>query len=232
MVEIFDRSNIKVGKTIKLSNLIQSSGVTPSNMCMTKRIGIISLYRSFRPQGGISPEALFTAQLELLKGAITNNCFVMGEFNLDVKMELRNYYLYKVLFGLLTNFINENNLVQLVNFETWTRTLNGIRKESTLDHIYTGDATLDNEVTFKIPTFGDHYLIIAQLNISTTKSMASHCKRNWCIKGQESTPYEALLVIAGLLFNFTIVKMRGPNKSLNPKSSYLFSLKNSCLARI
>ena len=100
MVEIFDRSNIKVGKTIKLSNLIQSSGVTPSNMCMTKRIGIISLYRSFRPQGGISPEALFTAQLELLKGAITNNCFVMGEFNLDVKMELRNYYLYKVLFGL------------------------------------------------------------------------------------------------------------------------------------
>ena len=36
-------------------------------------------------------------------------------------------------------------------------------------------------------------------------------------KGQESTPYEALLVIAGLLFNFTIVKMRGPNKSLNHK---------------
>ena len=32
------------------------------------------------------------------------------------------------------------------------------------------------------------------------------------IKGKESTPYEALLVIAGLLFNFTIVKMRGPNK--------------------
>ena len=34
------------------------------------------------------------------------------------------------------------------------------------------------------------------------------------IKGHESTLYEALLVIAGLLFNFTIVKMRGPNKSL------------------
>ena len=35
------------------------------------------------------------------------------------------------------------------------------------------------------------------------------------IKGQESMPFEAQLVIAGLLFNFTIVKMRGPNKSLN-----------------
>ena len=37
---------------------------------------------------------------------------------------------------LLTTFINETNLVQLVNFETWTRTINGVRKESTLDHVY------------------------------------------------------------------------------------------------
>ena len=49
---------------------------------------IITLYRSFRPQGGISPEAFFTAQLGVLKGAITKNCFVMGDINLDVKMEL------------------------------------------------------------------------------------------------------------------------------------------------
>ena len=36
------------------------------------------------------------------------------------------------------------------------------------------------------------------------------------IKGHE---YEALLVIAGHLFNFTIVKMRGPNKSLKHKNN-------------
>ena len=34
------------------------------------------------------------------------------------------------------------------------------------------------------------------------------------MKGHESKSYEALLVIAGLLFESTIVKMRGPNKSL------------------
>ena len=33
------------------------------------------------------------------------------------------------------------------------------------------------------------------------------------MKGHESKPYEALLVIAGLLFKFTIVNLRGPNKS-------------------
>ena len=37
------------------------------------------------------------------------------------------------------------------------------------------------------------------------------------VKGHESMSYETMLVIAGLLFKFTIVKMRKPNKSLNRK---------------
>ena len=106
---------------------------------------IICLYRSFRPQGGISPESFFNAQLGVLTGAMTKNCFVMGDFNLDGKMELRNNYLYKGPYNLLTNFTTRNNLVQLVNFATWTRTINDVRKESTLDHVYT-DYTLVNEV--------------------------------------------------------------------------------------
>ena len=36
-------------------------------------------------------------------------------------------------------------------------------------------------------------------------------------KEHEFKPYKALLVIIGLLFNFTIVKMKGPNKSLRTK---------------
>ena len=35
------------------------------------------------------------------------------------------------------------------------------------------------------------------------------------MKGHKSKSYDTLLVIAGLLFKFTLVKMRGPNKSLN-----------------
>ena len=37
------------------------------------------------------------------------------------------------------------------------------------------------------------------------------------IKGHESMSYETVLAVAGLLFKFTIVKMRGPNKRLNNK---------------
>ena len=123
------------------------------------------MYRSFRPQGGISPVTFFNAQLGLLSGAVTKNCFIFYDFNLDARIELRNDYIYRYPFSFLSNFVIEKNLVQLVNFETWTRTINGIRKESTLDHIYTDDPSLVNQLTFKIPTFGDHYLIIAQLNI-------------------------------------------------------------------
>ena len=34
-------------------------------------------------------------------------------------------------------------------------------------------------------------------------------------KGHEPIMYEALLVIVGLFFNFTFVRMKGPNKTLN-----------------
>ena len=35
------------------------------------------------------------------------------------------------------------------------------------------------------------------------------------VKGHEPTPYETLLVTVGLFFEFTVVEMRGLNKTLN-----------------
>ena len=103
----------------------------------------------------------------------------MGDFNLDVGMELRPDYLYRVPFSHLTDFITQNNLFQLVNFKTWTRTISGVKKESTLDHVYTDDFTLVNNVFSKVPTFGDHFLVIVQLNLKVETNMASICSRNW-----------------------------------------------------
>ena len=39
------------------------------------------------------------------------------------------------------------------------------------------------------------------------------------IKGHESKSYETVVVIAGLPFKFTTVKMRGPNKQLNRETT-------------
>ena len=63
----------------------------------------------------------------------------MGGFNLDVKMEMRPDYLYKTPLSHLTEFANAKNLTQMVSFSTWCRTINAVRKESLLDHVYVNE---------------------------------------------------------------------------------------------
>ena len=65
-------------------------------------------------------------------------------------------------------------LIQLVDFETWRRVVNGNLKTSTLDHVYTDDATTI-EALFPLETIiGDHSLIFFQ-----TVSPALTMKLNW-----------------------------------------------------
>ena len=46
-------------------------------------------------------------------------------------------------------------------------------------------------------------------------------------EGHELKPFEALLVIVGLFFKFTIVKLKGPNKRNNNKKKAVTSLRRS-----
>ena len=55
-------------------------------------------------------------------------------------------------------------LTQIVNFPTWHRNINGIDKESTLDHIYTKETTKIESLTNVTPEIGDHKLIILELS--------------------------------------------------------------------
>ena len=63
----------------------------------------------------------------------------------------------------MNDFALSNNLSQIVDFCTWSRTINGIRKESLLDHVYVNNPAVINTVTFETPLFGDHVLIIVNL---------------------------------------------------------------------
>ena len=73
---------------------------------------IICIYRSFRPQGYITPTKFFETQLNLISKALTSNCYVQGDFNLDARMEFRPDYDRKLQLNCLTNFAFENNLIQ------------------------------------------------------------------------------------------------------------------------
>ena len=102
----------------------------------TVKFRIINVYRSFHPLGGISAGDFFNTQLAIIRNALCKNCFVMGDFNLDDGANLRQDYSNKTLLKTLKDFTTELNLLQIVDFNTWSRTINGIKKESLLDHIY------------------------------------------------------------------------------------------------
>ena len=103
-----------------------------------KWIRVINVYRSFRPLG-MSPIKLFENQLKIIKKALLSNCFIMGDFNLDARMEGVNSYNLKIPLCNLTEFALSNKLSQLVDFCTWSRIINGVKKESLLDHVYVND---------------------------------------------------------------------------------------------
>ena len=80
----------------------------------------------------------------------------MGDFNLDGGSNLRHDYSNRILLDTLNNFALNENLIQVVDFNTWSRTIKGVRKESMLDHVYLNNYGTFNSVHFETPVFGDH----------------------------------------------------------------------------
>ena len=46
----------------------------------------------------MSADTLFKSQLEVIKNAISMNCYIIGNFNLDARMEYRDDYYKKINF--------------------------------------------------------------------------------------------------------------------------------------
>ena len=48
--------------------------------------------------------------------------------------------------------------------------MNGIKKESLLDHVYVNNSATVNNVNFITPTFGDHVLVMVDINVKVEKN--------------------------------------------------------------
>ena len=83
-----------------------------------KSTRIISLYRSFRPID-LTPGVFFESQLEILTNAQCSGCYILGDFNLDARMEFRPDYDRKIPLAQLSDFAVRNNFLQIVDFNTW-----------------------------------------------------------------------------------------------------------------
>ena len=84
---------------------------------------------------------------------------VTGDFNLDYTKYHSLDYTNKNLCNVLLDIFDPMSLIQLINFPTWSRIVHNILKESTLDHVYTNDSTLVENITSVTPLGGDHKII-------------------------------------------------------------------------
>ena len=60
----------------------------------------------------------------------------------------------------------------MIDFNTWSRIIKGQKKESMLDHIYVKKIANVENISFLTPTFGDHVLAIAELNLKINKPLS------------------------------------------------------------
>ena len=139
---------------------------------------IINVYRTFSPQPPLTQRAFFEGQVALLSSIITKSTILIGDFNLDHRKRFDITYSHKNYFNLLNPILIENNLTQIVTFDTWSRYVNSVKVCSIIDHIYVKDPTSISSLSCMTPTFGDHVLITFVVHSSRTKPN-TFFKRNW-----------------------------------------------------
>ena len=82
------------------------------------------------------------------------------------------------MFDDFDNALSEFNLVQVKDFNTWSRLVGADVRSSLLDHVYIKDPTVLSNVKFTNPFFGDHVLVEFQVN-AVIKMADPVKRRNW-----------------------------------------------------
>ena len=118
---------------------LRNNGMIVLDINMESKYRLINIYRSFNPTDGSSQRDFFINQLLMIKAALERSNeripIVVGDFNLDENKKFKNDYAYKSYYDLLDEHFDPLNLVQLVEFETWSRLVNGTWRSSGLDHM-------------------------------------------------------------------------------------------------
>ena len=139
---------------------------------------LINVYRSFNPQGNVNPRVKFKYQLNIIKKALTQKSLLIGDFNLDYRKKFDVDYAHKNLFSDFDEELSSSNLVQMIDFETWSRLIGNELKASILDHVYIRDPTLIKDIKSITPVFGDHRLIMIDIDEVKPKPIVVY-RRDW-----------------------------------------------------
>ena len=173
---IYIKNNISYIRRHDLEN--KNLHVTIIDINDSKKHRIITLYRTFNPQNSTTQKQFFENQLLLISSNVTPNSIILGDFNLDSRKRNDPNYSHRRYFESLNNTFEPHNLVQVIEFETWTRIVNNVIKSSIIDHVYLKDPTSIINLSSTKPPFGDHELITFDVSIDKV-SPKEIFKRNW-----------------------------------------------------
>ena len=189
-VAIYTRMTIPKKRRSDLEG--NNSNIIVIDLDLKLKYRIINLYRSFNPPNNLNQNEHLKYQLDLIKTAVQENLsrktIIVGDFNLDDVKRYHTDYANKNLFDILNDKIDQLDLIQLVTFPTWSRLVNASFKSSILDHIYTQDITLVNNIQSFKPLVGDHLIVSFNLYEKLPEPKLIF-KRNW-----QSYSKEKLLV--------------------------------------
>ena len=175
-VGIYINNNINYIRRYELEGL--NSHIVIVDLAGIKELRIITVYRCFNPQNNMSAKEFFVYQLNVIKSALSSNCIVLGDFNLDLSKKGNTTYQFKSYFDEFDSIFLDSNLTQMVNFATWSRVINNVHRESIIDHIYCTNPVLVNTIYNIKPIFGDHLMIIFNYEGNKT-SGPSQMRRCW-----------------------------------------------------
>ena len=83
---------------------------------------------------------------------------INGDFNIDYSRIYDENYCNTNLFEDFDEVLSDYNIIQIVNFSTWSRMIGTVRKTSILDHIYIRDPISISNLKFTQP-----FLVITSL---------------------------------------------------------------------
>ena len=87
---------------------------------------------------------------------------VLGDFNLNEVLKFSNDYSHKSYYDELITVFNTLGLIQMVEFETWRRFVNGTLRSSVIDHVYTNDVTDIQDLQPIETVVGDHSIRVGK----------------------------------------------------------------------
>jgi len=144
-------------------------------------ICIASVYRTYQLTVKSNHHSAFTDQIGVIEKLLRRGkgSIILGDFNLDHNRRGDPSYHHSRLYELWKETETRHQLLQLVNFPTWSRLDRGTLKTSVLDHVYTNNNGLIDSISELSAIISDHCPIMATLSSKIRMCGRKISTRNW-----------------------------------------------------